>query len=146
MRSGSTAETVWTAGVAASPVLTTLGVPLDRAGRVSRRSAIFSIPGYPNAFVVGDAAACADAEGQQLPGVAQVAIQGVAHAARTILGRIAGSRRPRSSYRDTGNMAIIGRGSAIADIGGLRFSGPIAWLAWLFLHIFELIGFRNRLA
>jgi len=139
------AETVlWTAGVAASPVLTTLGVPLDRAGRVSVDRDL-SIPGYPNAFVVGDAAACADAEGRQLPGVAQVAMQGGAHAARTILGRIAGQASTAFAYRDKGSMAIIGRGSAIADIRGLRFSGLIAWLAWLFLHIFELIGFRNRL-
>ena len=135
---------LWTAGVAASPVTATLGVERDRAGRVVVERDL-SVPGHPEAFVIGDAAACLDAEGRQLPGVAQVAMQGGAHAARTILRRMK-SEVPRPFvYHDKGSMAIIGRGSAIADIRGLRFSGPLAWLAWLFLHIFELIGFRNRL-
>ena len=134
---------LWTAGVAASPLLATLGAPLDRAGRVAVERDL-SIPGHPEVFVVGDAAAFLDAEGKQLPGVAQVAMQGGAHAARTILRRIEGAPSRAFSYNDRGSMAIIGRGSAVADIRGLRFSGPIAWLAWLFLHIFELIGFRNR--
>jgi len=139
------AETIlWTAGVAASPVTMTLGVPLDRAGRVVVERDL-SVPGHPEAFVIGDAAAFLDAEGHQLPGVAQVAMQGGTHAARTILRRIRGDAAQPFVYHDRGSMAIIGRGSAIADIRGLRFSGPIAWLAWLFLHIFELIGFRNRL-
>jgi NADH dehydrogenase len=87
-----------------------------------------------------------------LPGVAQVAIQGGAHAAKVILQRLNTpgvasniQATPGFIYRDRGSMAIIGRGSAIADIRGLRISGFIAWLAWLFLHIFELIGFRSRL-
>jgi NADH:quinone reductase (non-electrogenic) len=135
---------LWTAGVAASPITATLGVPLDRAGRVVVESDL-SIPDHPEAFVIGDAAAFRDAEGHQLPGVAQVAIQGGTHAARTILRRIRGEPSQPFVYHDRGSMAIIGRGSAICDLRGLRFSGPIAWLAWLFLHIFELIGFRNRL-
>jgi NADH:ubiquinone reductase (H+-translocating) len=135
---------LWTAGVAASPITATLGVPLDRAGRVIVERDL-SIPDHPEAFVIGDAAAFLDAEGHQLPGVAQVAIQGGAHAARTILRRIRGEPSEPFVYHDRGSMAIIGRGSAICDLRGLRFSGPIAWLAWLFLHIFELIGFRNRL-
>jgi NADH dehydrogenase len=135
---------LWTAGVAASPVTMTLAVPLDRAGRVIVERDL-SVPGHPEAFVIGDAAASLDAEGRQLPGVAQVAMQGGTHAARTILRRMQGKPARPFVYHDRGNMAIIGRGSAIADIRGLRFSGPIAWLAWLFLHIFELIGFRNRL-
>ena len=135
---------LWTAGVAASPITATLGVPLDRAGRVVVESDL-SIPDHPEAFVIGDAAAFLDAEGHQLPGVAQVAIQGGTHAARTILRRIRGEPSQPFVYHDRGSMAIIGRGSAICDLRGLRFSGPIAWLAWLFLHIFELIGFRNRL-
>jgi NADH dehydrogenase len=135
---------LWTAGVAASPITATLGVPLDRAGRVVVESDL-SIPDHPEAFVIGDAAAFLDAEGHQLPGVAQVAIQGGTHAARTILRRIRGEPSQPFVYHDRGSMAIIGRGSAICDIRGFRFSGPIAWLAWLFLHIFELIGFRNRL-
>jgi NADH:ubiquinone reductase (H+-translocating) len=135
---------LWTAGVAASPMTATLGAPLDRAGRVIVERDL-SVPGHPEAFVIGDAAAFLDAEGHQLPGVAQVAMQGGTHAARTILRRIRGEPSHPFVYHDRGSMAIIGRGSAIADIRGLRFSGPIAWLAWLFLHIFELIGFRNRL-
>jgi NADH:quinone reductase (non-electrogenic) len=135
---------LWTAGVAASPIAMTLGVPLDRAGRVIVERDL-SVPGHPEAFVIGDAAAFLDAEGHQLPGVAQVAMQGGTHAARTILRRIDGEPAQPFVYHDRGSMAIIGRGSAIADIRGLRFSGAIAWLAWLFLHIFELIGFRNRL-
>jgi len=135
---------LWTAGVAASPITMTLGVPLDRAGRVVVERDL-SVPGHPEAFVIGDAAAFLDKEGHQLPGVAQVAMQGGTHAARTILRRIQGKPGQPFVYHDRGSMAIIGRGSAIADIRGLRFSGPIAWLAWLFLHIFELIGFRNRL-
>jgi NADH:quinone reductase (non-electrogenic) len=135
---------LWTAGVAASPITATLGAPLDRAGRVIVEPDL-SVPGHPEAFVIGDAAAFLDAEGHQLPGVAQVAMQGGTHAARTILRRIRGEPSHPFVYHDRGSMAIIGRGSAIADIRGLRFSGPIAWLAWLFLHIFELIGFRNRL-
>ena len=135
---------LWTAGVAASPMTMTLGVPLDRAGRVIVEHDL-SVPGHPEAFVIGDAAAFLGAEGHQLPGVAQVAMQGGTHAARTILRRIRGEPSQPFVYHDRGSMAIIGRGSAIADIRGLRFSGPMAWLAWLFLHIFELIGFRNRL-
>jgi NADH dehydrogenase len=87
-----------------------------------------------------------------LPGVAQVAIQGGAHAARVIMQRLRNPNvaeglhaAPAFIYHDRGSMAIVGRGSAIADIRGLRISGLVAWLAWLFLHIFELIGFRNRL-
>lgn len=135
---------LWTAGVAASPITMTLGVPLDRAGRVIVERDL-SVPGHPEAFVIGDAAALLDAEGHQLPGVAQVAMQGGTHAARTIVQRIRGKPAQPFVYHDRGSMAIIGRGSAIADIRGLRFSGLIAWLAWLFLHVFELIGFRNRL-
>ena len=135
---------LWTAGVAASPVTATLGVARDRAGRVLVQRDL-SVPGHPEAFVIGDASALTDAAGQPLPGVAQVAMQGGVHAARTILQRLEGKPSQEFVYNDRGSMAIIGRGSAVADIRGLRFSGLLAWLAWLFLHIFELIGFRNRL-
>ena len=135
---------LWTAGVAASPVTATLGVERDRAGRVIVERDL-SVPGHPEAFVIGDASAFVDAAGRPLPGVAQVAMQGGVHAAHTILRRLEGQPSREFIYNDRGSMAIIGRGSAIADIRGLRFSGPVAWLAWLFLHIFELIGFRNRL-
>jgi NADH dehydrogenase len=135
---------LWAAGVAASPLVRTLGVPVDRAGRVLVEPDL-SIPGHPEVFVVGDAAA-KQQDGHLLPGVAQVAMQGAAHAARTILRRERGQPSAPFVYRDLGNLAIIGRGSAIADIGRLHFSGPFAWLFWLFLHIFKLIGFRNRLS
>lgn len=135
---------LWAAGVAASPLVATLGVPLDRAGRAIVEPDL-SIPGHPEVFVAGDAAAFLHQSGTILPGVAQTAMQGAAHAAKTILRRIAGQPSTAFVYRDLGNMAIVGRGSAVADLGRLEFSGPIAWLMWLFLHIFMLIGFRNRL-
>ena len=134
---------LWAAGVAASPLVTTLGVPLDRAGRVLVEPDL-SIPGHPEVFVTGDAAAFLHQGGKPLPGVAQTAMQGAAHAAATILNRVAGRPTKTFVYRDLGNMAIVGRGSAIADIGRLEFSGVLAWVFWLFLHIFMLIGFRNR--
>jgi NADH dehydrogenase len=135
---------LWTAGVAASPVLASLGVPRDRAGRVNVEPDL-SIPGHPDVFVVGDAAFF-EQGGHPLPGVAQTAMQQARHAAHMILRRTRGEPTTRFVYHDKGSMAIIGRGSAIADLGRVRFAGPLAWLAWLFLHIFMLIGFRNRLA
>jgi NADH dehydrogenase len=134
---------LWAAGVAASPLVATLGVPLDRAGRVIVEPDL-SIPGHPEVFVVGDAAAFLHQGGKPLPGVAQTAMQGAAHAARTIIGRLRGEPSRPFHYRDLGSMAIVGRRAAISDLGWLRFSGVAAWLAWLFLHIFMLIGFRNR--
>ncbi len=136
---------LWRAGVPPSPLVRTLGVAVDRAGRaVVERD--LSIPGYPDVFVVGDAAVVRQPDGSALPGVAQPAIQEARHAARMILRRIRGEGSEPFVYRDKGNMAIVGRGSAIADLNWVRFSGPLAWLAWLFLHIFMLIGFRNRAA
>jgi NADH:ubiquinone reductase (H+-translocating) len=139
------ATVLWAAGVAASPLVKTLGVPVDRAGRAIVEPDL-SIAGHPEVFVVGDAALLNDRKGKALPGVAQTAIQEARYAARTILRRLEGRRQPPFVYRDRGNMAIIGRGSAIADLGKLEFAGPLAWLIWLFLHIFMLIGFRNRAA
>ena len=135
---------LWAAGVAASPVVRTLGVPVDRAGRVLVGPDL-SIPGHPEVFVVGDAAALVQ-DGRPLPGVAQVAMQQAAHAARSILRRERGEPTTQFKYHDKGNMAIVGRGSAIADLGRARFAGVIAWFMWLFIHILMLIGFRNRLA
>ncbi|MGE0444132.1 MAG: NAD(P)/FAD-dependent oxidoreductase [Vicinamibacterales bacterium] len=141
-----TAATVlWAAGVSASPLLKTLGAPLDRAGRVLVEADL-SIPGHPEVFVVGDAASVKNADGSPVPGVAQPAMQGAVHAARTILRRLRGQAPEPFVYRDMGNMAIIGRGAAIADLNVVRFSGRPAWWAWLLLHITMLIGFRNRLA
>jgi len=135
---------LWAAGVAASPLVQTLGVPLDRAGRALVEPDL-SIAGYPEVFVIGDASAFVHTrDGVPLPGVVQPATQGAAHAARTILRRIRGQASTRFVYKDLGNMAIVGRASAIADLGWIRLSGLIGWLAWLFLHIAKLIGFRNR--
>ena len=133
---------LWAAGVAASRLVTTLGVPHDRAGRVLVEPDL-SIPGHPEVFVVGDAAYF-EQDGTPLPGVAQTAMQGGVHAARMILCRARGEPTTRFVYHDKGSMAIVGRGSAVADLGWVKFAGPLAWLAWLFLHIFMLIGFRNR--
>lgn len=140
---------LWAAGVAASPLGRALGAPLDRAGRVLVNPDL-SIPGHPEVFVTGDLAAFVTgtgADGRQtlLPGVAQVAMQQAAHAARTIVRAMRGEPSRSFQYRDYGNMATIGRASAVADFGWLRLSGYPAWLAWLFVHIMQLTGFRNRL-
>ena len=135
---------LWAAGVAASPLAKSLGVPLDRVGRVSAEPTL-QVPGHPEIFVIGDVCALQQ-DGKLLPGVSQVAMQGGAHAARNILRAIRGEAPVPFRYRDYGMMAVIGRGSAVADIGPLEMSGFFAWVFWLFLHIFWLIGFRNRLA
>ncbi len=139
------AETVlWAAGVSASPLGAALGVPVDRAGRVKVLPDL-TIPGAPNVFVIGDLATLAGPDGRPLPGVAQVAIQMGKHAVRNILRALEHQPLRPFHYQDLGNMATIGRASAIADFGRLRLSGLLAWLAWLFVHILNLIGFRNRL-
>jgi NADH:quinone reductase (non-electrogenic) len=137
------AQTVlWAAGVAASPVGRSLGVPLDRAGRVSAEPTL-QVPGLPAVFVVGDICALQQ-DGKWLPGVAQVAKQGGQHAAKNVIRAVRGLPLQPFHYRDYGNMATIGRGSAVADIGPLKASGLFAWLIWVLIHIFWLIGFRNR--
>jgi NADH dehydrogenase len=139
------AETViWAAGVAASPLGATLGVPLDRAGRVLVEPEL-TVPGSRNVFVIGDLASLPGADGKPLPGVAQVAIQMGKHAARNVLRGIEQQPYLPFIYKDLGNMATIGRASAVADFGWLRLQGYVAWLAWLFVHILNLVGFRNRL-
>jgi NADH dehydrogenase len=135
---------IWAAGVAASPVVTTLGAPLDRVGRVLVNPDL-SIPDHREVFVVGDAAAFVHQTGKPLPGVAQVAMQSAVQAAANIMRLIEGQPTRQFEYHDKGSMAIVGRGSAIADFGWTRFAGVVAWLSWLFIHIFMLIGFRNRL-
>jgi NADH dehydrogenase len=137
------AQTIlWAAGVEASPIGRALGVTLDRAGRV-RAEPTLAVPGRPGIFVAGDICAL-DQDGAPLPGVAQVAKQEGAHAARNILRAIKGTPLEPFRYRNYGNMATIGRGSAVADIGPIKTWGFPAWLIWLFIHIFWLIGFRNR--
>ncbi|MBI3402400.1 MAG: NAD(P)/FAD-dependent oxidoreductase [Acidobacteria bacterium] len=137
------ADTVlWAAGVAASPIAKSLGVRLDRIGRVPAEPTL-AVPGHPEIFVAGDICAL-EQDGAWLPGVAQVAMQEGAHAARNILRAIGGNPLAPFRYRDYGIMATIGRGSAVGEIFGLKISGFFAWLFWIFLHIFWLIGFRNR--
>jgi NADH dehydrogenase len=139
------AQTVlWAAGVAASPLARSLGVDLDRVGRVPALPTL-QVPGQPRVFVVGDVCAF-EQDGALLPGVAQVAKQQGAHAAENVLRAVRGEPLAPFRYRNYGNMATVGRGAAVADIGPLRMSGFAAWLIWLFIHIFWLIGFRNRLA
>jgi NADH dehydrogenase len=140
----SSGTVLWAAGVTASPLVRSLGVPLDRAGRAIVEPDL-SIPGHPDVFVVGDAAAFHHQGGTPLPGVAQVAIQQAAHAARTIVNRQRGMASTPFVFSDKGSMAIVGRRSGLTDLGWIAFSGTLGWLAWLFLHIFMLIGFRNRL-
>jgi NADH dehydrogenase len=134
---------LWAAGVAASPLTRALGVPLDRAGRVIVKPDL-SLPGHDLVFVIGDMAAFRGPDGQALPGLAPVAIQQGQAVARTILRRLAGEPARPFQYRDKGSMATIGRAAAVAVIGRLQLSGLPAWLAWLFVHIMFLIGFRNR--
>ncbi len=135
---------IWAAGNTASPILRTLGAPLDRAGRAIVEPDC-TIPGHPEVFVLGDAAAFDHDPGGTLPGICPVAIQMGEYAGRTIEGDIAGRTRRSFSYWDRGQLAVIGRGQAVADIWKLHFGGFLAWLTWIFVHIFFLIGFRNRL-
>ena len=135
----------WAAGNVASPLAQQLGAPLGRAGRVVVEPDL-SIPGHPEVFVVGDMAVMIRANGREVPGVAQGAIQGGRCAAANVLRTL--GRRPRRAFRyiNKGDMATLGRHRAVADLGGrLRFGGVIAWLLWVFLHIAYLAGFRNRL-
>ncbi len=133
----------WAAGVAASPLGASLGVPLDRAGRVIVERDC-SIPGHPEVFVLGDLAHF-EHDGRMVPGVAPAAMQMGRHAARAIRASIEGDPRPEFHYFDKGNLATIGRAAAVAEIGGAKLSGFVAWLVWAFVHILYLIGFRNRL-
>jgi NADH dehydrogenase len=134
---------LWTAGVAASRLALSLGVPLDRAGRVAIEPDL-TIPGHPEIFVIGDLASLPDRAGKSLPGVAQVAIQQGRHAARNIESARRGEPLQAFHYRDPGNLAVLGRAAAIADLGRIRLTGFPAWLFWCFVHILYLIGFRNR--
>ena len=139
----SSKTVLWAAGVQASPLAKSLGVPLDRAGRVLVRPDLRP-PGYANLYVVGDLAAVQQ-DGGQVPGVAPAAIQEGIHAADNIARQLEGRAPAPFRYRDKGSLATIGRAAAVADLGSLKISGWIAWIAWLFVHIFFLIGFRNRL-
>jgi NADH:ubiquinone reductase (H+-translocating) len=134
---------LWAAGVAASPLGKKLGTPVDRAGRVLVETDL-SLPGHPEVFVIGDLASLKDEHGKMLPGVAPVAIQEGKYVAKTIRRELAGQPRESFLYWDKGSLATIGRAAAVAQFGKIHISGFVAWLSWLFIHIFFLIGFRNR--
>jgi len=138
------AVTLWAAGVAASPLGKKLGVPVDRAGRVLVNPDL-SIAGHPEVFVIGDLAALKDEHGKLLPGVAPVAMQEGTATAKNIQRDLESKSRENFHYVDKGSLATIGRAAAVADFGKFHVSGFIAWLSWLFIHIFFLIGFRNRI-
>jgi NADH:ubiquinone reductase (H+-translocating) len=146
---------IWAAGVGAHPVTRQLDVDLDRAGRVRVRRDL-SIPGYPEAFALGDIAFVLDRKGQPVPGVSPAAMQMARHVARILRDELRDRRdaagatstageRPAFRYFDKGTMATIGRSAAVAQVGRLQFSGWPAWMAWLFVHLVFLIGFDNKL-
>jgi NADH:ubiquinone reductase (H+-translocating) len=137
---------LWAAGVRASPLMAGLGFDVDRQGRV-RVEPDCTLPGHPELFCIGDAASFIAAGTEQpLPGVSPVAMQQGRFVARQIARSLAGAPREQFHYRDKGSMATIGRSRAVAQIGKLKLGGLLAWLAWLLVHIFYLIDFRNRVS
>lgn len=139
---------LWAAGVQASPLAKALagasGAALDRAGRISVQSDL-SLSGHPEVFVLGDMAACLGEDGKPLPGIAPVAIQEGKFVARLIAAKIKGQTPPTFRYRHLGSLATIGKSSAVADVGRLHFAGFFAWMLWLFIHLMQIVAFRNRL-
>jgi NADH dehydrogenase len=138
-----TQTVIWAAGNVASPLLKSLNTPLDRAGRAIVEPDC-TIPGHPEIFVLGDAALFTHQEAGPLPGICPVAIQMGEYVGRAIQADLSGEPRRAFHYWDKGQLAVIGRGRAVADIWKLHFGGFLAWLIWTFVHIFFLIGFRNR--
>ena len=141
---------IWAAGVAANPLTRRLGVELDRAGRV-KVNADLSLPGHPEVFAIGDLALVLREDGHPVPGVSPAAMQMATHVARIIQDELEApapghALRPAFRYWDKGTMSTIGRSAAVAWVGPLRLTGFIAWVAWLFVHLIFLIGFRNKLA
>ncbi|MGN6706004.1 MAG: NAD(P)/FAD-dependent oxidoreductase [Rhodanobacter sp.] len=138
---------LWAAGVAASPVGTMLGAPLDKAGRV-RVDEDLGVPGHTGVFVIGDLASVVRPDGSPVPGVAPAAKQMGEYVGAMIARQLRGDDRPQPPfrYRDAGSLATIGRMAAVAQFDKLRLSGLPAWIVWLLVHIYFLIGFRNRLA
>jgi NADH dehydrogenase len=138
----------WTAGVAAVPITKKLGVELDKTGRIKVQPDL-SLPGHREVFAIGDMALVFKPDGQQVPGVSPAAMQMGRHVARLINDEIkgrSGKSRPPFLYWDKGTMATIGRSAGVAWIGKLKFSGRLAWLAWLMVHLVFLVGFRNKLS
>jgi NADH dehydrogenase len=147
----ATGTVVWAAGVTASPLARTLGeaagAEVDRAGRVSVEPDL-TIPGHPEVLAIGDMVRVRDAgtgEARVLPGLAPVAMQEGRYAGRLVKDRLEGRPTPPFHYRDKGMLATIGRERAVADISGIRLSGFVAWITWLAVHLFYLIGFENRM-
>jgi NADH dehydrogenase len=137
---------LWAAGVRASAAAAWLGAPADNAGRV-RVAADLSVPGHANIFVIGDTATIDVGHGKPAPGIAPAAKQQGTHVARTIKRRLAGDSQPRAfRYRHAGDLATIGKRSAVIDFGWFKLRGWIAWWVWGLAHIYFLIGLRNRLA
>ena len=139
---------LWAAGVGASPLTQKLGVELDRAGRVKVNPDL-SVPGHPEVFAIGDLAFLLQENGRPVPGVSPAAMQEAKHVARIIEDELASpgsAGRPSFNYWDKGTMATIGRSAAVAEVGRFHFTGFIAWLAWLGIHLLFLVGFRNKLA
>lgn len=137
---------IWAAGVAASPLTKSLGVPTDRGGRITPNPDL-SVPDHPDIFVAGDLVSMKDSEGKMVPGVAPAAVQMGAHIAKILKAQASGtSKRPAFRYFDKGMMAIIGKNYAVVKTDKFELQGFIAWLAWLFVHIMFLIGFRNKLS
>lgn len=136
---------IWAAGVRASPAADWLDAKQDRAGRTAVREDL-SIDGAPNVFVIGDTASARGIDGKPVPGLAPAAKQQGAYVGRLIAGRIAGKASPAPfRYMDFGSLATIGRNAAIAEFGGVKLTGFLAWLFWCAIHIYFLIGFRNRI-
>jgi NADH dehydrogenase len=139
---------IWAAGVAASPLTKKLGVELDRGGRIKVNPDL-SLADHPEVFAVGDMALVFNEDGTQVPGVSPAAMQMARHVSRIIQDEInfpGHVQRPRFKYWDKGTMATIGRSAAVAKIGNFEFSGFFAWLAWLFVHLIFLVGFRNKIS
>jgi NADH dehydrogenase len=135
---------IWTAGVKASPAGSWLGADVDHAGRV-KVGPDLTVPGHPSIFVIGDTA-CVLQQGKPLPGLSPVAMQEGRYVTKVIADRLAGKAQPQPfHYHDKGTLATVGRAFAVVDIGPLHFTGFFAWLTWIVVHIFYLIGFRNRL-
>ena len=142
------ANILWAAGVAAVPLTKKLGVELDRAGRVKVNPDL-SLPGHPEVFALGDMVSLLQKDGKPVPGVSPAAMQMAKHAGMIIESELTSpgiAVRPAFEYFDKGTMATIGRSAAVAQAGPFKFTGFIAWLAWLFVHLVFLVGFRNKVA
>ena len=141
------ANIVWGAGVAATPITKKLGVPIDKAGRIKVLPDL-SVPGFPNAFAVGDMASLVDVNGVVVPGVSPAAMQEGKHVAKMIRDELDGIKQPRPAFKyfDKGTMATIGRSAAVAKVRDFEFTGFTAWVAWLVVHLIFLLGFRNKIS